>query len=218
MPPSIRRLLLTATLALPTGPAVAFAQSNGSAVAASRAVVLSAGDVLRVTVWRKPELSGELTVAPDGSLAHPLYRAVQVAGMPLAQAEARLRAFLQTLEAEPQIWVEPLFRITVGGEVRQPNVYLVPTTATVAQAVAMAGGPTATARLDKLRLMRITGETRLDLTNPASQAFHLPVRSGDQLWLARRRSFFREYIVPGSSVVAALALIARVAVDQTTAK
>jgi protein involved in polysaccharide export with SLBB domain len=213
MAPSSRCLLLTLTLALLGGPVTAYAQSTVVVAGTARAVVLSAGDVLRVTVWRKPELSGELVVAADGSLAHPLYRSVQVAGMALPEAEAKLRTFLRTYEAEPQIWLEPLLRVMVGGEVRQPNVYLLSPATTLAQAVAMAGGPTAEARVDKLRVLRTSGEVRLDLTDPASEAFRQPVRSGDQVWLPRRRSVFREYIVPGSSVVAAIALIARIAVE-----
>src|SRR5690349_4287754 len=36
-------------------------------------VVLAPGDSVRVVVWRKPELSGDFIIAPDGSITHPLY-------------------------------------------------------------------------------------------------------------------------------------------------
>ena len=42
--------------------------------------VLRPGDMLRITVWRHPEMSGDFAVAPDSTLVHPLYQAVRVAG------------------------------------------------------------------------------------------------------------------------------------------
>src|SRR5215218_6153155 len=40
----------------------------------TEAVSLSPGDSVRITVWRKPEFSGDFIVAPDGTISHPLYR------------------------------------------------------------------------------------------------------------------------------------------------
>jgi polysaccharide export outer membrane protein len=46
------------------------------------------GDVLAVSVYNNPDLSGEFTVAPDGSISMPLLGAIPVAG----QGEAAIRA------------------------------------------------------------------------------------------------------------------------------
>src|SRR2546426_5044939 len=40
---------------------------------------LRPGDVLRVNVWRHPELSGDFVVAPDSTLVDPVYQVVKVA-------------------------------------------------------------------------------------------------------------------------------------------
>src|SRR5687768_7681649 len=108
--------------------------------------VVRPGDAVRITVWRKPEMSGEFAVAPDGGLRHPLYRGVNIGGLPVASAEARVRTFLATLDEAPQFVFEPLFRILVAGEVRDPGMLLLDQGTLVVQAVATAGGPTDRAR------------------------------------------------------------------------
>src|SRR4051812_21311269 len=64
--------------------------------------MLSPGDSVRITVWRKPEFSGDFIIAPDGTISHPLYRSVRVAGVPIATAEVNLRTFLARFEQDPQ--------------------------------------------------------------------------------------------------------------------
>ena len=56
--------------------------------------MLSPGDSVRIVVWRKPEFSGDFVVATDGSVTHPLFKDVKIAGVPLATAEANVRRYL----------------------------------------------------------------------------------------------------------------------------
>src|SRR5215204_2724510 len=67
----------------------------------TESVSLSPGDSVRITVWRKPEFSGDFVVAPDGTITHPLFRSVRVAGLPFATAAANLRTFLGQYEESP---------------------------------------------------------------------------------------------------------------------
>jgi protein involved in polysaccharide export with SLBB domain len=166
--------------------------------------VLQPGDVVRITVWRKPELSGELVVATDSSLKHPLFQEVKVGGVPLAIAKERLREFLVRYESDPQFVIEPLFRVGVGGEVRSPNLYSWPRETTIAQAIALAGGPTERGRLDRILLIRDGRTVKIDLTNPASGWANAPIHSGDRIGVARRRDLLRDYAAPVASVTAAL--------------
>jgi protein involved in polysaccharide export with SLBB domain len=171
-------------------------------------VVLTPGDLVRVTVWQRPEFSGEYLVTPEGSLAHPLYQDVKVAGVPLAEAKARLRAFLaQTYSKDPQLTMEPLFRITVGGEVRAPNLYTVPRGTTVAQAVALAGGVTQQGKASKVRVIRRTGSSMIDITRPEPSQGSEQLVSGDQVLVSRGHNFFRDVLGPFSSITAAVVSI-----------
>jgi polysaccharide export outer membrane protein len=168
---------------------------------------VSPGDILRITVWRHPELSGEFPIAGDGTLLHPLYQRVQVVGVTLGVAKERLRELLATYEQDAQLTLQPLFPVSVGGEVRQPNLYRLPEGTTVAQAVATAGGPTERGRLDRVRLLRGQRVINFDLTSGVARTEGDRIVSGDQILVARQSnfSFVRDVIVPVTSVTAAVA-------------
>lgn len=184
------------TLLVPSGAAVAQAPPE-----------LRPGDVVRVVVWRQAELSGEFAVAADSTLVHPLYRQVRVAGLPLREVESRIGDLLRRYESNPEFVVEPLFRVAVGGEVRQPNLYTLAPAVTVAEAVALAGGPTDRGRLDRVTLVRGGSERVVNLTDPRDDATQLRIRSGDRITVARSGSLFRDYFVPAFSVTGAVATI-----------
>ena len=171
--------------------------------------VLRPGDMLRVTVWRHPEMSGDFAVAPDSTLVHPLYRTVKVAGAPMAAVRERLRAVLVTYEQGVDFVIEPLFAVTVAGEVRQPNLYQLAQGTTFAQAIARAGGPTELGRLDKVRVIRRDSSMVIDLGRGYSRYEGLPIASGDQVLVARRSSFnlLRDAVYPLASLTAAVAAV-----------
>lgn len=180
------------------------AQTSTSDPSASLAG-LNPGDQVRIAVWRNPEFSGDFIIAPNGTISHPLYREIQVIGVPLNTVEERLRSFLTKYIANPQFVIQPLMKIIVGGEVRSPNVYSVPPETTIAQAVALAGGPTERGNPQKLRVIRDGQEILVDLTRADSDVARLQIRSGDQILMSRRSARFRDYIGPILSGAAALA-------------
>src|SRR6266705_2061792 len=171
--------------------------------------VLGPGDALRIDVWRHPEMSGEFVVAPDSALEHPLYQVVKVAGVPLPVVRQRLDSLLARYEQGVQFVVEPLFPVTVAGEVRQPNLYRLPQRTTFAQAVAKAGGPTELGRLDKVHVIRRDSAMVINLANGYSRYGALPVASGDQVLVSRRSNFnlLRDILYPAASLTAAVAAI-----------
>ena len=125
--------------------------------------------------------------------------------LPLTTATARIRAHVEQIESNPRVLVEPLYRIVVGGEVRQPNMYLLSPQLTVMQAVVQAGGPTERARRDRVRVLREGEEHQWD----AARAYTEPLQSGDQIFVDRQRSAFREYVLPAIGVAGSIASILR---------
>lgn len=176
-------------------------------------LVLSPGDAIRVDVWRNKELSGEFPIAADGSITHPLYREIKVAGVRLAVVEDEFRTFLSRFESEPAFTITPLLRVIIAGEVRQPNIMTVPAGTTVAQVIAMAGGPTERARLEDVQLVRHGSRQTVDITRPEAATMNIPVFSGDEILVPRRRNIVQDIIAPSSSILAALAAVTSVIIQ-----
>ena len=181
-----------------------------TAAPAGQDALLRPGDAVRITVWQKPDLSGEFSVVGSGTLAHPLYRDISVVGVRMLELETRIRAFLSTFLEEPRFVIEPLLRVSIGGEVSRPTIYMLRPETTISEALALAGGPTERARGDRVRMIRDGRERVLDLRSPQPATIEERIRSGDQLIMDRRRSVFRDYVTPVVAVVGATAAVVNV--------
>jgi polysaccharide export outer membrane protein len=172
--------------------------------------MLRPGDAVQITVWRKPEFSGDFNIGANGAVDHPLYQDVVVAGVPMSVARDRMREYLKTWEVDPRFVIKPLFRVAVGGQVQRPSLYALPPEMTIAQAVATAGGVTPQGRIDRVRVLRDGRELRVDLTSAQGPGVGETVRSGDQIIVEQRSGeVFRQYIAPaGTLATAAVTLIA----------
>jgi polysaccharide export outer membrane protein len=198
----LRHAFFATAVLLSAAPAAA--QSDGAGASAASAAVLRPGDAIRISVWRKPELSGEFIVAGDSSIAHPFYGDLRVGGIPFLVATERVRRFVERFETSPRVLVEPLYQVAVTGEVHAPKLYTLRPEVTIAQAVGMAGGATQAGEMNRVRLLRAGNVHLIDLTQPGDPLAQTPIVSGDQIVVPRRRDILREYVAPLSSVFAAV--------------
>jgi polysaccharide export outer membrane protein len=211
---SLMMLVAGAVLSIPAAAQVSTAQGGQS--------VLTPGDSVRIVVWRKPEFSGDFVVAPDGSITHPLYRTVKVAGVPFATAEANVRKFLSGFEDNPQFVLEPLIRVAVSGEVIRPQVFAIRPETTIGEAVARAGGVTLIGNRNKVRVLRFDpggGQQQLvvDLGGANSATSNLPVRSGDQIVVDRKKNFLKDFLLPALGIIGSVASLGLL-IDRVTRK
>jgi protein involved in polysaccharide export with SLBB domain len=128
-----------------------------------------------------------------------LYNQVKVAGVPLPLLKEKIATFLRRYQRDPQLEVEPLFKVSVTGEVKSPGIYLVPPETTVADAVARAGGKTDYGAMDQATVLREGQKISVSLSETAAANTEKVVESGDQISVPHRRSF-----VGGVSSVAPL--------------
>lgn len=165
--------LLLAALVFP-------AASMGQEAAARPESRLVPGDVIRLNIWREPDLTGEFLVQEDGNAVLPKIGPVHVTEYtPSALKTHLIEEYSRTLR-NPSIEVIVLRRILISGEVAHEGVYPVDPTMSLVEALALAGGPTPTAKDDRVVLIRGDSETDIDLDDPAAVR-NLALQSGDQL-------------------------------------
>lgn len=173
--------------------------------------MLSPGDSVRIVVWQKPEYSGDFVVAPDGSITHPLFRTIKVTGVPIATAEANVRTYLKELyKDDPPFVMESLFRVSVSGNVPRPQVFAAQPQTSIAEAIARAGGTTKDGDRRHVRVIRSdrTGMQRVfrvNLEDPADRLSLSPIRSGDQIVVDQKKSFFRDLLLPAIGIIGSVA-------------
>jgi polysaccharide export outer membrane protein len=164
------------------------ARVSSAQVDTAGATTVHPGDHIKITLLGDDKnLSGEFEVGPDSTLKRPLYNRVKVVGVPLPQLKEKLAAFLRTFQREPQFEVEPLLKVSVGGEVRSPNILFLSPQTTVADAISLAGGTTDRADLNRVTLLRDRREQLLSLQGSGLNGAIL-IRSGDQISVGASRN------------------------------
>ena len=134
--------------------------------------VIGVSDLLQINVWRNPEVSSAATVRPDGTITMPLIGDIKVAGRTPTDVKAeiskRLTAFVKDESAVVTVAVTGVnsYRFTVAGNVTRPGIFTTRYYVTVAEAIAMAGGPTRFADTDQVLVVR---------TDPNGRVRQIPI-------------------------------------------
>lgn len=139
---------------------VAFAQSgtsSGQAVAPDKngsenhsagrsddAYVIGPNDVLAINVWKEPDISRSVPVRSDGKISLALVGELQAGGQTPRQLEQEITKRLQNYISEPEVTVivtdSKSQKVNILGMIARPGAYLLTSSTTVLDAIAMAGG------------------------------------------------------------------------------
>jgi polysaccharide biosynthesis/export protein len=115
-------------------------------------------DVIRIDVWKEPEISRVIPVRPDGKISVPLLNDVQASGLTAMQLAASLHEGLSKYLNNPQVTVTVTEinsrRVYLTGEVNHPGALPLLPNMTVLQALSSAGGFTQFAKLKNIYIMR----------------------------------------------------------------
>lgn len=154
-------LLTAAVLSLLLVFVTAFAQDSQPPLTSYKVLP---GDVLQVSVWKEPDLQLEVLVLPDGAFSFPLAGDISTRDQSVLDLKAELSRRLSRYISDPVVTVsvkEVLGnKIYVIGQVARPGVFVVNPQVDVMQALSMAGGTTPFAALNKIKILRRTGQTQ----------------------------------------------------------
>lgn len=144
------------------------AEAPANADAAPQAVAtyhIGVDDLVKVSVWRNPDLDATVPVRPDGKISLPLVGDVVAGGRTPDEVSADIKERLAAFVRDPQVAViltelrshEYLSRVRVTGAVKQPVSITYRQGMTVLDAVLAAGGLTDFAAADRAELYRKAG-------------------------------------------------------------
>jgi polysaccharide biosynthesis/export protein len=206
--------ILTVFLLLSTLiPASARGQTSAPASAgASGEYVVGTQDVLKVTVFDEPQLSGTFRIDADGTFTYPFIGRIKAAGESLRTVEGTLSKLLADgYVRRPQVSIEvEQYRsrsIFVVGEVRSPGKYALSGEMSLIEALAQAGSMTSAASTEVLILRSndarrdaalspeaqgVANVTRVSLTDLQAGQLgqNVALREGDTIFVPRAEKFY----------------------------
>ncbi len=149
------------------------------------------GDRIVLVVEDQQVLSDTFTVDPGRTLTLPTIGDVPLAGVLRSELKQRVSEYLGTFLREPIVRASALIRIAVLGGVARPGFYAVTGDALLTDAVMMAGGPTAVAKIEEMQIEREMSriwEGRLLQTAIAEGRTldELNLRAGDRVFIPQR--------------------------------
>ena len=119
---------------------------------------LGPGDAVNVDIWGASQESVSETISPDGTIVIEGIGVIQLGGLSVSQAKARLKKVLgpryQGSQIELTLGQTRTITISVMGEVNVPGTYTMSAFATVYNALYMAGGPNEIGTLRNVKVYR----------------------------------------------------------------
>lgn len=180
------------------------AQQVGAEV--SEHQLLRPGDVIRVRIWREPDMSGEFPVDALGLLVLPRVGEYRVLHETAESLRSRLLTDYQRYLRNPSIEITVLRRVRITGAVNDPGLHLVDPTYTVADALALAGGATPIGNPNKIRIIRDGEQLAVDVRQN-TLIIESPIRSGDQIYVPERSWVSRNAGVVAAVITGTVSLI-----------
>jgi polysaccharide export outer membrane protein len=191
--PMLRSLVLLLALFLAGAPP-SYAQQE---------YLLGTGDILKITVFKNPDLSMEARVSELGSISFPLVGAVQVRGLTLPGAERKISQMLKdgNFVLNPQVNALLLQavsnQVAVLGQVKAPGRYSIETSGGNLSGVLAAAGGIAQTGADTV-IVTGTREGKsfrreIDIVamfGAGAMAEDIPLVGGDALFVNRASQFY----------------------------
>lgn len=192
-------------------------QTKNRMVAAAIRQRLAAGDFVpgdRIVLSYISDIphTDTLVVRAGPTVELPAKASVSLAGVLRSEVRAKVETELLKYIKAVEIEVTPLTRIGVLGEVARPGYFALRSDVPLADVIMMAGGPTASADVERSMIRR--GSTEFRSADETRQAIskgltldQIGLAAGDEIVIGRRRDLLGGSIMP---IVGALASVAAI--------
>jgi polysaccharide export outer membrane protein len=133
----------------------------GTRVEVPAEYVIGPEDVLGINFWRDADMTGDVTVRPDGRITLPLIGDINAVGLTPEALKAEITTAAKRLIEEPSVTVIVRAinsrKVFITGQVATPNAYPLTRDLTVMQLITLAGGLTEYADKKNITVLRNEG-------------------------------------------------------------
>lgn len=123
--------------------------------------VVGPEDVLGIVFWRDADMTGDVTVRPDGKITLPLIGDIAAAGLSPAALKVEIEKAAAKYQQEPSVTIVVRQinsrKVFITGQVANPGAFPLTGPRTVMQLIALAGGLTEYADKKNITIMRMEG-------------------------------------------------------------
>jgi len=151
---------------------------------------LNSGDGVRIILFNISDpISGDYYIQRGGNIQLPYIGLIKAIDREFDLIKKEILTKYDSLYRNPELTVQPLFKISILGEVRSPGLYYVTGVEKLSDVIAMAGGETSDANLNKVYFIR--GNKKIDINaqemlQKGSKVKDIGLRSGDQIYVPRK--------------------------------
>ncbi len=151
--------------------------------------ILNPGDGVRIIFYNiNDNISGDYYIQQDGLLQLPFVGNIDTRNRDFRFIKNQIVTKYDSLYKNPELTVQPLLRINILGEVRNPGYYYVTDVEKISGILALAGGVTGAAASKEIYILRGDEEIELnvsELTAKGNTAADFGLRSGDRIFVPR---------------------------------
>ncbi len=167
---------------------------------------------MRLTFYNiSDEISGDYFIQRDSSLQLPFIGPIKTGHKDYSSIKKEISTRYDSLYRQVELIIQPLFRISVLGEVRTPGVYYVTGVETLLDVIAMAGGETADSDMSEVYVQRKDQEFVFDaerLIESGEKDKDFFLQSGDRVFVSRKWGTSRNTAILVSAAGLIVAIIA----------
>jgi protein involved in polysaccharide export with SLBB domain len=151
------------------------------------ALILNPGDGIRILIYNIPEkVSGDYFIQQDGNIQLPYLGIIPTSNRDYKEIKEEVVQKYDSLYRAPELTVQPLLKINILGEVKNPGFYVVTDVEKLSGLIALAGGETADADLDGIYLVRDNQEIEVGSESYSAYGKDINLESGDRFYVPRR--------------------------------
>jgi polysaccharide export outer membrane protein len=147
-------------------------------------------DGIMLTIYNIPdEITGEYYIQKDSTLQLPFIGNTYVVGKDYEDLKSEIVHKYAGIYRNPEIMVEPLFRINVLGEVRNPGEYYFSGVESITDIIAKAGGETPDSDLSEVILTRNSQEIEVDveeILEEGASSSDIQITPGDRIYVSKK--------------------------------